>query len=139
MVTDLFYWLIIGSLAVCAFAIGIVLFVVITGEVLKNKFKGLVDESNIILQGGANCFVNYEAVGGWMVLTVDKLIFLPHTINYQKNKIIINISDIVNVARKNTMGIVPNGISVITKDKTTYNFVVSHRNKWIENIKRTLK
>lgn len=91
----------------------IVLFIVIFGGTLfglltgiftlvqRNKFKKIKEalsrEETIILDDAANHFVGKEGVGGWLFLSLDKLIFISHNFNFQNHELVINNSDITSV------------------------------------------
>ena len=71
-------------------------------------------------------------------------IFVSDTADVSKRKPIgitiveILFSDIAEVSKLNTMGIIPNGLLIITKGKVIYKFVVWRRGKLIELINSRL-
>ena len=83
----------------------------------------------------ANLFRGFEAVGGKISFTNDDMIFKAHMFNVQSETTIIPYDQIIDVMKRSTYGIIPNGISVIIKDGTTYNFVLYNRNRVIEFLK----
>lgn len=87
-----------------------------------------------IYTGVANLFKGVESVGGKLYLTESELIHRPHSLNIQTKETTIPVLDIVDVETKNTLGVVPNGLLVTTKNKTTYHFIVSKRKKWLAYI-----
>ena len=80
----------------------------------------------------ANYFRGIEAVGGKIYFYEDKLIFKSHVFNIQRGETEIKYSDIYEIQKRNTSFIVPNGISIITKDGFKHKFVLNGRNKVIE-------
>ena len=81
---------------------------------------------------GASLFRQIEAVGGKILFESDKLIFNSHTLNMQTGSTVIEYSQIRDVRKRSTMGLVPNGILIVTKDGMEYKFVVFNRSKIIE-------
>lgn len=76
----------------------------------------------------ANYFKGFEAVGGKLHFDKQGFTFKPHRVNIQKNEARIEYTNIRSVSKRNTLGIVPNGISVLTKDDLEHKFVIGHRN-----------
>lgn len=91
---------------------------------------------------GNNIFANYfrgiEAVGGKIYFDEMGLTFKPHALNIQKGETRIEYSQIVKVTKRNTLGIVPNGISIFTNDNFEHKFVIYHRNSVIEFLQSRL-
>lgn len=83
----------------------------------------------------ANYFRGSEAVGGKIYFDNIGLTFKSHNFNIQKGEIRIDYSQIQSVNKRNTLGIVPNGISIFTKDGIEHKFVVYNREKIIEFLK----
>ncbi len=92
---------------------------------------------DILFEGPANLFRGFEGVGGKLTLSTEGLFFEPHAINIQKSKETILLGDITRVEKTNTLGIVPNGIKVITANKE-YRFVVKKRNQWLAKINQQI-
>jgi hypothetical protein len=76
----------------------------------------------------ANLFRGMESVGGHLYFGEDAMVFKSHALNIQTGDTHICYADIENVKKRNTLGLVPNGILVTMKDKTQYKFVVWKRN-----------
>jgi DnaJ-class molecular chaperone len=83
----------------------------------------------------ANLFRGIESVGGRLFLTPDTLLFKSHRFNLQTGETEIPMSDVREVTLKNTLGVVPNGLLVLTKDGKKYRFVVSGRQRIMEFIR----
>lgn len=84
----------------------------------------------------ANLFIGPEAVGGKLKITDRRLVFKSHDFNIQTGTIEILIEQIAEVKKRNTLGIVPNGMSIITKDGIKYKFVLWRRSKIIDFISK---
>ncbi len=80
----------------------------------------------------ANYFRGSEAVGGKIYFDDVGLTFKSHKFNIQKGQTRIEYNQIQSVNKRNTLGIVPNGILIFTKDGTEHRFVVNNREKVIE-------
>ncbi len=98
----------------------------------------LDEGENLITERFANLFKGIEAVGGRMKVTDKRIIFEPHPINIQRGDVEIPLSEITEVRERSTLGIVPNGISIITKSREEYKFVVWNRKELIEIIKNAI-
>ncbi|MHA0858083.1 GRAM domain-containing protein [Paenibacillus sp. CMAA1364] len=85
----------------------------------------------------ANLFRGIEAVGGRLHITNERLIFKPHRINVQTKPLEINIKEIKNIKKTNTLLLVPNGMKVILDNGQEYRFVVGSRTKLIDLIMNT--
>ncbi|MDP9082000.1 MAG: hypothetical protein M3O71_31685 [Bacteroidota bacterium] len=95
------------------------------------------DES-IIFAGGANHFLNGEAVGGKLYLLNDKLYFKSHKFNAQNHELQIAIDGIRGVSFYNLFGVINRGLEIQTTTGSEEKFVVYNRDKWktaIEKIK----
>ena len=79
----------------------------------------------------ANYFRGFEAVGGKMEFDETGLTFKSHALNIQAGKTRIGYSQIDKITKRNTLGIVPNGISIFTKDNFEHKFVVKNRSSVI--------
>lgn len=80
----------------------------------------------------ANLYRGIEAVGGKILFDKDGMAFEAHKLNIQSEKTFISYKDIVEVKKKNTLGIIPNGLVVIMNNGISYKFVVNKRNNIFE-------
>lgn len=80
----------------------------------------------------ANYFKGPEAVGGKIYFCQTCLVFKSHALNIQTGEQRIEYSEIIMISKRNTLGIVPNGISIFTKDGFEHKFVVNKRNDVME-------
>lgn len=83
----------------------------------------------------ANYFRGLEAVGGRIYFDNVGLTFKSHKFNIQRGETRIEYSQIVSVSKRSTLGMVPNGISIFTKDGKEHKFVVYNRQKIIDFLK----
>lgn len=60
------------------------------------------------------------------------MIFKSHALNIQTGEQVIAYAHIFKIAKRNTLGIVPNGISVFTEDGIEHKFVINNRDDVIE-------
>lgn len=80
----------------------------------------------------ANYFRGIEAVGGKICFDENGLEFQSHAMNIQRGNTRIEYSDIAYLNNRNTLGIVPNGISILAKDGFEYKFIIDNRNSVLE-------
>lgn len=99
----------------------------------------LVKDEQVYFDVAANLFRGVESVGGKLKITDKKVFFQSHTFNIQTGSTVVLIEDIKEVKKRNTLGIVPNGISITTKDDKKYKFVVWNREKLIEFLNQRIK
>lgn len=94
---------------------------------------GKYDEQ-ILIDKPANLFRGIESVGGRIQVTTQKVIFKPHTLNLQRTIEYIPLSNIESITKRNTMGLIPNGISIKLKSGVEYRLVVAGREELISII-----
>lgn len=82
----------------------------------------------------ANLFRGIESVGGHLKITDRTMLFTSHALNIQTGSTEIPINQITSIKKRNTLGLVPNGILVETRDGMQYKFVVWNREKIIDFI-----
>lgn len=129
------YALIAGPISGLAFGAAIYFFV--TSKTVKRQTQiENLDGKTIIRSGGANYFINGEAVGGNLYLLTDKLQFQSHGFNIQNHRQIIDMEQIKYVGFYNTLGLIPNGLAITTLGGQTEKFVVNGRRLWKEDIEK---
>src|SRR5208283_3731617 len=89
---------------------------------------------DLVKEGGANHFSNIEAVGGWIYLTDQRLLFKSHSINVQRHELSIPLQNISEAKPCGTFAIIPNGLKIRTIDGKTEKFVVEDRKDWVKKI-----
>jgi hypothetical protein len=72
------------------------------------------------------------AIGGWLVLTKQRLVFEPHKLNVGGKTLDIAADDIAG-ARPGD-GVLPNKIAVVTRSGQTLSFVVRDRAAWLAKL-----
>jgi hypothetical protein len=109
------------------------------GSMLDGSSGGVIQSEEILADVAANLFRGIEAVGGRLKITSRRVVFEPHAFNLQKMSAEMFLSDIVEVSKRNTMGIVPNGLLIRTKAGVEYKFVVWQREKLIKIIQSKIR
>lgn len=99
------------------------------------KNRPLMPEENLIKEGGANHFLNGEAVGGWIYLTNSQLFFKSHGANLQNHELTIPLTEIDFVEKANTFGIIPNQFRLTLRDGQVEKFVVNGAEDWVKIVK----
>jgi hypothetical protein len=99
-------------------------------ETERPSFPG----EDLVKEGGANHFRNIEAVGGWIYLTDQRLLFRSHSMNVQRHELTIPLGEISEAKPCMTFGIIPNGLEIKMIDGKTEKFVVEDRNDWAKKI-----
>jgi len=102
-------------------------------EMERPTFAG----EDLVKEGGANHFKNIEAVGGWIYLTDQRLLFRSHAINVQRHELSIPLQKMREAKPCMTFGIIPNGLEIKTIDGNTEKFVVEDRKNWVKKILET--
>lgn len=95
------------------------------------KLLATFEAEGIVHHGPANHMAAL-AVGGWLVLTKQRLVFEPHKVNIGGKRIEIAHDDIGG-ARPGD-GVVPNKIAVVTRNGQTLQFVVRNRDEWLAKL-----
>ena len=91
----------------------------IRSKFVKEGTKFDVETNEILLfETFANHFKGIEGVGGKLYLTDRRLIFQSHKLNVQTHQLSIPLSQIQNVVRNKTIGLINNGLMVTTNNKT---------------------
>ncbi|MFN8354168.1 MAG: hypothetical protein U0Y10_06980 [Spirosomataceae bacterium] len=88
----------------------------------------------VIREGMANHFSQGEAAGGKLYLLYNQLYFKSHQYNFQNHELVIPLTHIKGVQFFNTLGLIPNGLEILTHSGIKERFVVNGRRKWKEAI-----
>lgn len=94
----------------------------------------------VIKRGGANRQRGWEADGGHLHLTTQRLIFESHALNVQIGTAWIDLGDITEVGKcwtkyLNRFPLFPNSIRVTGRDGQEQKFVCYGRQKWVSAIR----
>jgi len=84
----------------------------------------------ILHDGPANHFMGLEGVGGWLYLTPQRLFFRSHAINLQPHETTLPLKEIASAQASRTLGIIPNGLRVVTASGAVERFVVEGQRQW---------
>ena len=106
---------------------------------LDGSSGGANQSEEILADVAANLFRGVEGVGGRLKITSRRVLFEPHAVNLQKIPAEILLSDIREVSKRNTMGLVPNGMLIRTRGGVEYKFVVWGREKLISIIESRIR
>jgi hypothetical protein len=79
---------------------------------------------NIVFKKAANLFRGKEGVGGQLTITNSRLIFKPHSFNFQTQEEEIFIKDIRSIEKSKNLGFISNGMLVTLKNGNVHRFVV---------------
>lgn len=107
-------------------------------ELLTGKLNAELQENEIeIYSDGANLFRDAQAVGGKLVLTNERLIFLPHSLNFNREQEYLELSKISSTKRVRTMDLIDNGLRVTLHNDVELKFVLNNRETWIKILEET--
>jgi hypothetical protein len=109
------------------------------GSMLDGSSVGPLANEEILADVVANLFRGIESVNGRMKITNRRVLFEPSALTLQKNPAEIPLSDIAEVGKRNTMGLIPNGMSIRTRAGVQYKFVVWGRDRLIGIIQSRLR
>lgn len=93
----------------------------------------VVDGEEMLFQAPANHIRGIEAVGGWLIITDQRLLFRPHRINIQKTEWSVPLQELIRVEPRRTLGIFPNGLRAVTASGEE-RFVVEDRMPWSREV-----
>lgn len=99
----------------------------------------LQESETIIFKKAANLFRGLEAVGGWVTLTDQRLIFEPHRINIQTEPLVLTYKEMIGIEKRNTLNLVPNGIKITTESGGEYKFVIWKRTAFIKYVNERIR
>lgn len=96
-------------------------------------------QGTIVRDGPANYQRGWEAVGGWLALSTEELVFVAHRLNLQKEPLVISLARIEQCYPCWTkflgfIPLLPNGMALRTTDGKEHRFVLFGRHDWIDAI-----
>ena len=94
----------------------------------------LENKEDIVLKNQANSLTNSVGIGGHLCLTDKRLIFKSYSSDKNNYEWTINLTDISGVEKFRTLGLVNNGIKIISNEKVVSKFVVDKQKQWIQSI-----
>ena len=86
----------------------------------------------------ASLFRGIELVEGRMEITNRRVLFEPTILNIQRQPMEIPFEQIVEVRKRNTLRVIPNGILIRTKSGIEYKFIAGGRERLIGLIEKHL-
>ena len=92
------------------------------------------DEYVIFKRIHANWLRGLEGVGGRLFLTNQRLIFVPHSLNFQTDGVQIELWGMSKIEKHQTLGLIPNGIKITLESGHIFKFIVWNRSKIIREI-----
>ncbi len=128
--------------AIIGAVVGGLVYGVVTFYSLKRGGKiqiELQEDEKILKEGAANHKVKFEAVGGKLFLTNERLVFKSHKMNIQNHLFALPLSEIKDQGKFKTLGIVLNGLNITTVKNVTERFVVYKPNEWITELEKIKK
>ena len=140
---NLIYGVLVGMIGGIISGVFFGLFIGIFLKIMKKNFEKnkpqITSDKPLIKDGPANHFKKLEAVGGWLFLTAEELIFNSHSMNIQNHELIIPLNQITEVKVGFTFKVIKNGLHIATESNTLEKFVVNNPNNWVEKIKNAIK
>lgn len=99
------------------------------------------EDEKEIYSNEANLWRGALSVGGKLILTNERLIFLPHNFNlgFGGKDEYVNLADINSARKVRTMDLIDNGLRITLSNEAELKFVVNinKREKWIEHLKQS--
>ena len=96
----------------------------------------LRNSESLTKQGSANHWQGWQAVGGKLFLTDQRLVFRSHSFNVQRHEISIELEEVAFVKLRNNFLLVPNGMSIFLRNGQEERFVIWSRKDWITTIRQ---
>jgi hypothetical protein len=87
-------------------------------------------DEHILKSSPANHVSRLITIGGWLYLTNKRLIFQSHTFVQPSYERIFSLATITDAQPSMTAWIVPNGLTITTRDGQIERFVVAQRQEW---------
>jgi hypothetical protein len=125
--------LVMGLAAGLLFGLAITAFIA-SPVVRESTRPTLQPAEHILYDGPANHFQGIEAVGGWLFLTNQRLIFKSHRLNIQNHEWSLPLGEIRQVQTARSLGIIPSGLRVQSRSGQSERFVIARSDEWIRRI-----
>ena len=98
----------------------------------------LMRNEHLLFEEGASHFHNYIAVGGTLLLTDKRLIFVSCSVKHYKHQISINLNQVKGIEFFKTLFMNPNGLALLLGDGQVENFVVDDKKIWKTRIEKMI-
>jgi GRAM domain len=132
------FGLVSGAASGLAFGLALAIFMAIQRRRFSRarpEFSG----EQLLHDGPANHFLNGEAVGGWLFLTRERVLFRSHQFNIQPHELSVPLAEIAEVQPVRAAWIFPNGLRLVTRSGREERFVVEAHRKWRDEILSALR
>ena len=126
--------IILGTISGLIFGGLMILFTIAQEKKFRKNEADLCGNKEVIYSGSANLMRGKVAVGGWLMLLDDSLLFTAHKINHDTRSVSIELLEINNMKLGCSMMVIPNNLIVESSDEE-YRFVVNGRSLWFDRIK----
>ena len=94
-----------------------------------------VPGEHVIFRSPANHLRVAEGVGGWLIMTDDRLLFRPHKLNVQTEDWSVPLAEVARLEPRSTAWVIPNGIRVVS-ERGEERFVVDDRARWVDEFRQ---
>lgn len=91
----------------------------------------LLDGEVVVKSVRAHLWRSWEAVGGRLRVTNQRLLFDPQSLNYHRAPLVIALADVKSVELAKSLRVVPNAVVVHTAAGESFKFSVGGRRKLI--------
>lgn len=106
-------------------------------------------QENLLRSGLASCFIKFKETagmlatlapksGGVLVLTADEIVFKSCRPLERKYSVTIPLEDCIEISAVDFFGSIRTGLRIERKNGTMEQFIISHRNVWLETIRRAI-
>ena len=138
VVMGLFFSFTLGGGIIPGLASGVIFGVGMAGatSALQRHYQRnppVINGEDVLIQSPANHIRGIEGVGGWLMLTNQRLLFRPHSVNIQKAEWSVPLPDLIRMEPRRTLGILPNGLRAVTA-LGEERFVVEDRMPWLREV-----
>ena len=90
-------------------------------------------DEEILRKGAATQVVSNEGIGGKLLFTSKRLIFVSHAFNFRSREEAIAIKDIIAIVSRHS-DYISRRISIHLDDNTVKEFIVYKRKAWVQHI-----
>lgn len=90
-------------------------------------------DEELLRKGAVTQIASYEGIGGKLLLTSKRLIFVSHSLNFQSREEAIEIKKITGIASMHS-DYLSRRISIYLDDNTVKHFIVYKRKAWVQQI-----
>jgi len=98
-------------------------------------FKLLKDEK-VMEECSANYICNKKLIGGTLQITNFRILFKPHSFDWEMDRVKIEKRQIKEVKKINFFGFIPNGVSIEVSPEKNYKFMVKKRSRVIKFLEK---